>query len=155
MRRSPSTTTFLVLMVTLTPSGISSSSSEWLLPNVSPVLASPMCRGAHCRQSLHLSPDVQFRGYEMCAAQRFGDAVRRANVHVLHLGGCCGLAMSTEVARSAIVGSKFVGSSFAKRGGWKALGDVLGAFGSTHRGPARNINTNQRCPCKHFVVEMK
>ena len=50
---------------------------------------------------------------------------------------------------------KFVGSSFAKRGGWKALGDVLGAFGSTHRGPARNINTNQRCPCKHFVVEMK
>ena len=27
---SPSTTTFLVLMATLTPSGISSNSSEWL-----------------------------------------------------------------------------------------------------------------------------
>jgi hypothetical protein len=68
----------------------------------------------------------------MCAAQRFGGAVRGANVHVLHLGGCCGLAMSTEVARSAIVGSKFVGSSFAKRVVWKALGEYLGALGSTH-----------------------
>jgi hypothetical protein len=36
---------------------------------------------------------------------------------------------------------KFVGSSFAKRGGWKALGEELGAVGSTHRGPARNVNT--------------
>ena len=65
-------------------------------------------------------------------AQRFGlDAAWRSddnsvNVHVLHLGGLLWVSDSTEVARSAIVGSKFVGSSFSLSEVRHALEGTLG-----------------------------
>lgn len=125
-------------METLTPSGISSSSSEWLSQHVSSVCASSMCIAVAVRAAAAAAvrcgcrQTSNFEGARV--ARRSGSAVRQSgpNVHVLHLGGCCWLAMSTEVARSAIVGSKFVGSSFAKRGVRKALSSTLGAPRPTH-----------------------
>ncbi len=114
MEYPPSTTTFLVLMVTLTPSGISSNSSEWLLRNCQ--LCSCRCivsQRARPRFAEMASRRRIFRGCENSAARRVDDVFRRVDVHVLHLGGCCGLAMSTEVARSRIsqsVGIRWAGS---------------------------------------------
>lgn len=96
LAHSPSTTTFLVLMETLTPSGISSSSSEWLLRN---------CQSS----SMHSADCAIWRvelGWEcvlcpeLCvcnrAVRRFETRDRKRDVHVLHLEGCCGLAVTTE-----------------------------------------------------------
>lgn len=71
-----------------------------------------------------------------CATQRFdhGAAKRfRDNVHVLHLGGLLWVSDSTEVARSASVGSKFVGSSFSLSEVRHALEGTLGCGPLTER----------------------
>jgi hypothetical protein len=60
---------------------------------------------ALCQGSLGLRPDFEFRENKNGAARRFDGADRVVNVHVLHLGGCCWLAMSTEVASE--FGTKF------------------------------------------------
>jgi len=48
------------------------------------------CVGARAAQITAKRP---IRVCEIRAAQRFGGAAWMADVHVLHLGGCCGLAM--------------------------------------------------------------
>jgi hypothetical protein len=87
----PSTTTFLVLMVTLTPSGTSSSSSEWLFPmsaKVRPCLELLRCRRAGSFDGVRCGGSGQyFEGSGECTI------AYAVNVHVLHLEGCCGLAV--------------------------------------------------------------
>lgn len=67
-------------MATLTPSGISRSSSEWLLPN----RQSNSVRCEHLRRST-LSPAPESWAQEVCGVIREGErAMRSESVHVLH-----------------------------------------------------------------------
>jgi hypothetical protein len=90
---APSTTTFLVLMVTLTPSGISSNSSEWLR-TVSPVCASHV----RVRWSRQTSNRIEV-GVRECETARRSDSVltqRSGSVTTYMyfiLEVCCGLAI--------------------------------------------------------------
>lgn len=78
-------------MLTLTPSGISSNSSEWLLRNCQPKSIHRVFRDVcRCgRSTLRQFPRGQNGNRGM---RRIGMRERMVNVHVLHLEGCCGLA---------------------------------------------------------------
>jgi hypothetical protein len=78
------------LMATLTPSGMASSSSEWLLRNCQRWSRSLMFLGAGC---WHGGVHWPFGAGKTVRCGDLGVVAGDFNVHVLHLDGCCGLAV--------------------------------------------------------------